>query len=65
LLAALPPFTRGALLGEVRGYDGITPFVRWGNRPAVGLALLIVVTAAIRRRQHGRSANPTGGPSAG
>ncbi len=33
----LPPFTRAALHGEVRGYQGMTPYARWGN----GLVLLI------------------------
>lgn len=63
--AALPPFTRGALLGEVRGYGGATPFVRWGNGPAVGLALLIVGGAMIRRRRRGRRATTGGVDPAG
>ncbi len=50
VLAALPPFTRGALVGEVRGYRGATPYVHWGNAPAVGLALLLVVGTALRER---------------
>lgn len=36
---ALAPFTRAALHGEVRGYEGMTPYARWGN----GLALLLVL----------------------
>ena len=40
--AMLQPFTRGALVGEVRGYTGTTPFVRWGNWPVVLLALLLM-----------------------
>jgi apolipoprotein N-acyltransferase len=39
----LPPFTRGALLGEVRGYAGTTPFVRWGNWPVISFAALLLV----------------------
>ena len=38
----LPPFTRGALLGEVRGYAGTTPFVRWGNWPVISFAALLL-----------------------
>lgn len=44
----LKPFTRAALLGEVRGYAGATPFVRWGNWPAILFALLSI--AFLRRR---------------
>ena len=48
--AVLPPFTRDALVGEVRGYHGTTPFVRWGNWPAVCSALLLIALCARRRR---------------
>ena len=40
--AALKPFTRGALRGEVRAYAGSTPYVRWGNRAAIVGALLLI-----------------------
>ena len=46
--AALPPFTRAALTGEVRAYAGSTPYVRWGNWPAVTVSLLLLAFA--RRR---------------
>jgi len=36
----LPPFIEGALTGEVRAYAGATPYVRWGNWPALLLALI-------------------------
>ena len=39
--SALKPFTRAALLGEVQGYEGATPYVRWGNWPVVSFALLL------------------------
>jgi apolipoprotein N-acyltransferase len=48
VLSALKPFTRGALHAEVQGYAGATPYVRWGNWPAIVLALLLV--AFTRRR---------------
>jgi apolipoprotein N-acyltransferase len=48
---ALPPFTRAALLGEVRAYVGTTPFVRWGNWPAITLALLLVFLASKRSKK--------------
>lgn len=47
--AALEPFTRGALTGTVRGHAGTTPYVRWGNAPAVLGALLLAVFLARRR----------------
>lgn len=50
--AVLPPFEAGALHVEVRGYQGLTPYARWGNGPAVGAALVVVALAfaAVRRR---------------
>ena len=45
----LPPFTRAALVDKVQGYAGATPFVRFGNWPAITLALLLV--ALLGRRQ--------------
>jgi apolipoprotein N-acyltransferase len=53
MLAKLPPFTSGSLSGDIQGYAGSTPFVRWGNLPVLilwgglGIALL---AAAFRRR---------------
>ncbi len=45
----LTPFTQGALVGEVRAYDGSTPYVRWGNWPAVAAAVALLAFA--RRRK--------------
>jgi apolipoprotein N-acyltransferase len=53
VLASLPLFTAGSLSGEIQGYAGSTPYVRWGNVPVLmvwgmlGFGLLI---ARIRRR---------------
>lgn len=53
MLASLPLFTAGSLSGEIQGYTGSTPYVRWGNTPVLavwsvlGLGLL---AAALRRR---------------
>ena len=49
LVAALPPYTQAALRGEVRGYEGATPFVRWGNTPIVVFSMLLILFA-IRRK---------------
>ena len=46
--AVLPPFTRAALTGKIQGYTGSTPYVRWGNGPAVILALLLLAFARWR-----------------
>ena len=47
--AVLPAFTRGALQAAVRGYTGSTPYGRWGNGPAVGLAALVVLVVLAMR----------------
>jgi apolipoprotein N-acyltransferase len=49
--AVLPPFEAGALHVSVRGYQGLTPYARWGNWPAVGLALAVVGLALAGRRR--------------
>ncbi|MDR0578013.1 MAG: apolipoprotein N-acyltransferase [Candidatus Accumulibacter sp.] len=48
--AALPPFTRAALTGEVTAHAGSTPFARWGNTPAVAASLLPLLAFARRRK---------------
>jgi apolipoprotein N-acyltransferase len=46
--AALPPFTRAALTGEVLAYAGRTPFVRWGNALTVAAAFLLLAFRGLR-----------------
>lgn len=57
LLAHLPPFTEGVLAHAVTGYRGLTPYMRLGNAPALGLvALLSAAGLALSfrpRRQRG------------
>lgn len=48
--AALEPFSTGGLLVQVQGYQGVTPFMRYGNTGAVVLALLACLPAVLRRR---------------
>jgi len=48
--AVLPPFTRDALVTEVRGHAGTTPYVRWGNG-AVLLAVFLSLLVAGRWRR--------------
>ncbi len=50
LLARAPMHRTVALDGEVAPYAGATPYVRWGNAPAVGAALLLAAVALARRR---------------
>jgi len=51
----LPRHTRGVLVGEVEGRHGITPYAWWVARyglwPLWGLALGIVMLAALLRRR--------------
>ncbi|MHB0972660.1 MAG: apolipoprotein N-acyltransferase [Thiobacillus sp.] len=53
VLAGLPLFTAGSLSGEIQGYSGSTPYVRWGNAPVLmlwgGLGLVLLVTALYPR----------------
>ncbi|MDQ7990255.1 MAG: apolipoprotein N-acyltransferase [Candidatus Dactylopiibacterium sp.] len=46
----LAPFTRGAIETRVRGYQGVTPYVWWGDWPLRGV-LFAVLSAALWRRR--------------
>jgi apolipoprotein N-acyltransferase len=50
----LAPFGEGALVGEVSGYTGATPYVRWGNAAALLLVAigLFAPLAGLRRNAH-------------
>ena len=39
VVSALKPYTRAALRAEAQGYQGATPYVRWGNLPLIVLCL--------------------------
>jgi len=47
--AMLPQHEEGVLIGQVQGYSGSTPYVRWGN---VAVLLLIAVMLAVAWRRH-------------
>ena len=38
-----PEFARAAVNGDVQGYAGATPFVRWGNLPIIALSLALAL----------------------
>lgn len=46
--AVLPPFTTGVLRAEVLGYQGLTPYARLGNWPALLGALLFLLAAFLQ-----------------
>lgn len=46
--AQLEPFVQGVLHGQAQGHQGLTPYARFGNWPAVLLALLGLLTASLR-----------------
>ncbi|MFU2486170.1 apolipoprotein N-acyltransferase [Thauera sp. WH-1] len=55
----LPGFERGVLRVEVLGYQGLTPYARWGDRLAIGAAMLVVAAGfaaggGFRRARAGR-----------
>jgi len=45
VVSRLPPFKAGTLVAEVVPMDGMTPYARWGNVPAVVLSLVLLVAA--------------------
>ncbi len=49
--AALPAFTTGVLHGDVRAYQGTTPFARFGNGLALGLIVALALLGLSGKRQ--------------
>lgn len=49
----LEPFTTGGVVVQVQGYQGVTPFVRYGNTGAIVIALVVCVPALLRRKRAG------------
>lgn len=50
VLAQLPQFTEGRLEVEARGRTGATPYVRFGDWPALALSALLLLLVALRGR---------------
>jgi apolipoprotein N-acyltransferase len=51
ITGALPFLMAGALTGEVQGVEGRTPFIGWGNTPAILAAGLLALLAAVLARR--------------
>ncbi|MBI5331638.1 MAG: apolipoprotein N-acyltransferase [Betaproteobacteria bacterium] len=49
--AALPSFTTATLTGQAQGRSGETPFLRWGNVPALLLCVLLLAGAYFPKRR--------------
>jgi apolipoprotein N-acyltransferase len=49
----LPAFVAGALTHAVPPREGATPYVRFGNLPALALAVLLLAAAGFARRGKG------------
>ena len=47
ILASAPQFTEAVVQGEVRGYGGSTPYVRWGNYGFLAVSALMLLAAAL------------------
>src|SRR5690606_16044496 len=47
VLQTLEMFTTGALNGEVQGFSGATPYVRYGNGPILGLISLLLLAGSV------------------
>ncbi|MBS1140294.1 MAG: Apolipoprotein N-acyltransferase [Proteobacteria bacterium] len=50
--AVLEPFTTGVLIGEVHAYEGLTPYVRFGNWLSLGLMAVFGLISQMGTRRH-------------
>ena len=55
VVSRLPEFTEGTLVAEVTPRSGATPYVRWGNAPALALAAGLGLLAVALRRTRSRA----------
>ena len=51
IVGELPQYTHAALTGSVRGFSGMTPYMRWTDIPVVTIALVVVAIALARARR--------------
>ena len=50
IAASAPEFTTTVVSGEVLGYQGATPYVRWGNYGFIALSVLMILVAGLAHR---------------
>jgi apolipoprotein N-acyltransferase len=53
VVARLPQFTEGILEGEVRGYAGASPYVKFGNAPIILMCVVLLGALVFIRRRVG------------
>ena len=51
VVSRLPAFTRGTLVAAIEPREGVTPYARTGNLPALWAALAIVLLCVVARRR--------------
>lgn len=51
VVAAAPEFTVATVTRTIRGYQGATPYVRWGNYAALALSVALLAAAGWLRRR--------------
>jgi apolipoprotein N-acyltransferase len=51
VVAQLPHLVEAALNAEVSGHTGLTPYVRWGDWPALCIVALMLAAAALAGRR--------------
>jgi apolipoprotein N-acyltransferase len=51
IVAQLPPYSRDFLSASVQGYEGLTPYVMYGNKPVIVLVLLMLGAASLLSRR--------------
>lgn len=54
IAATAPEFTTTVVSGEILGYQGATPYVRWGNYGFIALSALLILLATIARKLQSR-----------
>lgn len=59
----LPPHEEGVLTGQVQGYTGSTPYVRWGNAAVLIILLIMLVLAKLVQRRSRSHSPSTHSPS--
>jgi apolipoprotein N-acyltransferase len=51
VVAALPQFTTAILNGTAQGYEGTTPYVRWGNWPIISVLFITLILLWGRKKK--------------